>query len=128
MPLYLPMSGGVLLIYGVLLKGPVALLAAMAMTAAFAWCAWGVWRLDVRAWWVALILWLGLSAGGMLAFDPDKQRLLYEEMGIPPEQVELIAEQALPMSAMIPMMALGLLAWLAFFLYCKQSFSGTPED
>jgi len=126
-PLYLPMSGGLFLIYGVLLKGAVALFAAVAMAAASAWCAWRIWQLDVRGWWAALIFWLGLGAGGVLAFDPDKQRLLYEEMGIPPEQVELLAEQALPMSAMIPIMTLGLLALLAFFLYCKQFFTGAPE-
>jgi MFS family permease len=126
-PLYLPASGGLFMAFGLILKGATALLAALALAAISAWCAWRVWQLDLRGWWATLIFWLGIGTANVMMFDPDRQRLLYQEMGLPPEQVELVTAQAFPLKAMAPMMAISLLALLAFLLYLRQFFERRPE-
>jgi hypothetical protein len=126
-PLYLPMSGGMFVAFGVILRGAPALLAALAIAAASAWCAWRIWHLDLRGWWATLILWLGFGASNLLMFDPDRQRLLWEEMGMPSEQIEQMTALAFPWHAMVPMMAVSLLAVLAFFLYTKKFFTERPK-
>ena len=126
-PLNLLMSGGAFILFGVLFRGVSALLVAIAIAAACIWCARRIWALDVRGWWTALAVWLGLGVSGILSLRADNQRLLFEEMGLPPEQIELIAEHGLPTNAMAPLMALSVLAFLIFFLYSKQFFAVPAE-
>lgn len=124
-PFYLPISGG-MVYFGVLLRGAAAVAVALGVAAASAWCAWRVWQLDVRGWWASLILWMGLGAANARMLDPETQRQMYEATGVPPEQIEDMAAFMLPAGAMLPLMALVLLGLLAFFLYTRQYFTGSP--
>jgi hypothetical protein len=60
-----------------------------------AYLAWGTYRLKMAAWWGTLLLWIVGGANGVVMFSQTDLMEMYEKMGTPAAQSEMMAEVGL---------------------------------
>lgn len=99
---------GVAPAFGVVLTGTSGVVLNLALMAVWAYCAWGLLRGDLRAWWAAVISVTVASASAAVTFARIDPRDMLEVMGVPPAQFP--PEWPLGASSMI---ALVVAVWLS---------------
>jgi hypothetical protein len=126
-PLYLLMTGGRFLAVGFVVRGGMAFVVAFGMAALSAWCAWRIWHLDLRGWWVGLVYWLSLSTASFLAFGSESQREFFEELGMPAGQIEMMGALHWSQGSVVALTAVSMTPILGFYLYTRRYFD-RPGD
>ena len=126
--LCMPSMGGVygwvIPVFGVLLSGAVGAAVTVLLALVLAWLACGTYRLQMAAWWGTLLLWLA-GILNMLAFSPAGLREMYEKIGMPAAQLEMMQKSGMieSLSRAMPWMGLvGGVAWLGYLLYVRRYF------
>ncbi len=76
--------------FGVLLSGIQGAILLLVWISAAACLAWGTYRLKMAAWWGTLLLMIAGSASAVVTFSRVSMMEMYEKMGMPEAQLEMI--------------------------------------
>lgn len=122
-----PLYGAGIPLFGVLLDGFPAAVAALGIAALCGWLAWGTYRLNVSAWWGSVVLSVlgGLSA--IITFSRVSMMELYRGMDMPEEQLRMMGQMMGTMEVFFPwVIAVSMIAWLGYLIYVRKYFLEPP--
>ena len=117
--------GPVMPLCGVFVTGAVGAAVILLLTLAMAYLAWGMCRLQMAAWWGALLLTILGTVNMAITFSQINLMEMYEKMKMPPDQLEMIRKSGLIelMSSWAPWIGLvGGALWLGYLLYVRRYF------
>lgn len=80
--------GAVLPFFGVFLSGWAGIAGYLVLTTAWAMAAWGIYRLDIRGWWLILVALILLGVSSFVTYARNDISVMYELMGLPASQIE----------------------------------------
>jgi len=122
--------GPVMPVFGVFLSGASGAVVILLIALVLAYLAWGTYRLQMAAWWGTLLLWIAGGVNMVLTFRRTDLLELYEKVGMPADQVEMMRKSGFfeSMSHWGPWMGLvGAAAWLGYLLYVRRYFVRSGE-
>lgn len=122
-PLFLISYGFFAPFFGMFLSGWPAALLWLANSAICIYLAIQVFRLDIRAWYYSLLLFLIWSVSSFLTFLYHDYAEIYEYMNFLPEQVALLENmEYFSRSNILILIAMTFTSYLIFFFYAKKYF------
>ena len=86
------MARGVVPFFGMFLSGVPGSLVYVVIAALWAWGAWRVYKLDVRGWWLNLIVVVAFTVSNVLTYSRHSIGELYQRMGYPQAQIDQIQQ------------------------------------
>jgi hypothetical protein len=107
-------------VFGIYLSGAAGVAVAVLVACLMAWLAWGTYRRQPAAWWVALVVAVVGTADMFVMYAAMDLSEMYQKMGMPAEQIEPLQKAGLfaLLSRYGPWLTLasgiGFLAYLAF--------------
>ncbi len=114
----------VLPFFGVFVSGIGARAAYLVLAGLWGWCAWRLYNLDRRAWWVVLVLVLVFMASSAITYGLNDLSELYRQMGYSDQRLREIEKYNFLNSQM---MVWGSLVWaipMTGYLICVRRFLG----
>ncbi len=120
----LPMIAyGVFPLFGAVLTGPAAIVAIVAVAAVLAVAAYLVFRLRMSGWWLTLLISIVMPVAMIVTFRQIGPVAMYEHLGMPPEQIEAIRDNAIVRGPLVPIAtALAGLAGLIYLAALRKFF------
>ena len=119
-------SGFGMPLFGVPITGLAGVIVILLMTLVLAYLAWGTYRLRMVAWWGAILVMILGTLNAVVTFSRMGLMEMYEKMGIPPAQLEMIRESGMveAMSQWGPWLGplVGGVVWLGYLLYVRRYF------
>ena len=115
--------------FGVLLDGAAGALVVLGVVILEIYLIWGMYHLRVAAWWTALVCVVVGSISGLLTMGLIDLMELYERMGMPDQQMDVIRQMGM-VEMMNSLWWVGIpmaLLFLAYLVYVKRYF-GLSED
>jgi hypothetical protein len=124
MMLFMPISAhGVMPFFGMFLTGLAGSLLCLVMAALWAYAAWLLYKLDVRGWWLILMVFLAFLVSTVLTYARHDMIEVYGLMGYPEAQIEQIQKTGLFSGHQMTWMMLFCMApFLAYILFIKKYF------
>jgi hypothetical protein len=110
---------------GVFITGAAGAAAALLIALVLAYLAWGTYRLQSIAWWGTLLIGIVGTVNTVVTFSRTDLTQMYEKMGMPADQIELIRKVGVVemMSRWGPWLGLtGGVGWLAYLLFVRRYF------
>jgi hypothetical protein len=96
MLLFMPVIGhGVVPFFGTFLSGLPGSLACVIMAALWAWCAWLLYKLDLRGWWLTVVVIVMYTASALLTFSHHSMLEMYQQMDYPQAQIDQLQQSGL---------------------------------
>jgi hypothetical protein len=122
MLLVMPFAGlGVMPFFGMFLTGLPGTLLCLALAALWIYTAWLLYKLDVRGWWLIFIVMAVCMASVMLTFAHHDIFEMYQRMGYPEAQIELMKKTGIfEGSRMNWLMSLSVVPVLGYLLFIKK--------
>jgi hypothetical protein len=117
--------GWVMPLFGVFISGAAGAAVMLLMVLVAAYLAWGTYRLQMAAWWGSLLLGIVGTLNTVVTFARTDLMQMYEKMGMPADQLEMIRKMGLveTMSSWGPWMGLvGGVCWVGYLLYLRRYF------
>ncbi len=111
--------------FGVFISGAAGAGVILLIGLALLYLAWGTYRLQMAAWWGTLLFLIAGTANMAITFSRTDLMEMYEKIGMPPDQLELIRKTgvAQSMSHWMPWMGLvGGAGFLVYLLYVHRYF------
>jgi len=110
--------------FGTLVSGIPAIILMLGLAGPFFWIGRSCYRLNVAGWWALVILILTLSVSAVLTFARTDMVEMYEKMGYPQAQIDLIRQQGWMDSRFMMWMSLiWIVPMLAYLLWAKRYFA-----
>jgi hypothetical protein len=112
-------------VFGVLLSGPAGAAVICSLIVCLALLAWGNYRLKPLAWWGTLLIGFASGLNWTLVSWRGGIMQMYEKMGLPPDQLELIRKTGMPetLARITPWTTLATgVAFLGYMLYVRPYF------
>jgi len=122
--------GCVMPLFGVLISGAAGAVVILLIALVMAYLAWGTYRLKLAAWWGTLLFWIAGTLNMVVTFSRTDLMEMYEKMGMPADQLEMMRKTGLveSMSQWGPWMGLvGGAVWLGYLLYVRRYFVRSGE-
>jgi len=122
MLLIMPIMGhGVMPFFGMLLTGLPGTLFCLALAVLWGYCAWLLYKLDVRGWWLILIAMVMFMVSAVLTYARHDVIEMYQLMGYPQAQIEQIQKTGLLTgNRMAWMMSFSMLPFLGYIFFIKK--------
>ncbi len=123
--LLMPAYGCVMPLFGVFLSGASGAMVGLLITLVLAYLAWGTYRLQMAAWWGTLLLFIVGTLNMVVTFSRTDLMKMYEKMGMPAAQLEMIRKTGFVESLSHWGPWLGLVSgavWLGYLLYVRRYF------
>jgi hypothetical protein len=117
-------------LFGVVISGAAGAVVILLIALVLAYLAWGTYRLQMAAWWGTLLLWIAGTLNSVVIFARSDLMEMYEKMGMPADQLEMIRKSGVveSMSHWGPWMGLvGGAVWLGALLYLRRYFVSSGE-
>jgi len=117
--------------FGSILNGMRGAAVGLAVMLLSGYIAWGTYRLNIRAWWGAVLLIVGWAVSAGITFSRVSMLDYYEKMNFPEQQLEVIKQYSLPQGySMALFSGLWLVGFLGYLLYTRRYFvrSAEPEN
>jgi len=117
--------GFVIPLFGVFISGAAGAVVILLIALVLAYLAWGTYRLQMAAWWGTLLLGIVGALNAVVTFSRTDLMEMYEKMGMPADQLDLVWKTGLvdSMSHWGPWLGLvGGAAWLNYLLYVRRYF------
>jgi hypothetical protein len=127
---WLPLYNFVIPCFGVFLDGAAGALVVLGVLLLEVYLVWGMYRRKVAAWWTAVLFVVVGSVSGLLTMAQTDLMELYERMGIPAEQLDMIRQMGMveKMSAMWWVGIPFAVAFLGYLIYVKRYFGVSEEE
>jgi hypothetical protein len=122
--------GWVMPLFGGFVSGAVGAAVSLSLMLVLAYVAWGTYRLQMAAWWGALLLSIAGTVNMLLTFSRTNLMEMYERMRMPAAQLEMMRKSGLveSMSNWAPWIGLvGGAVFLGYLLYVRRYFVGGIE-
>ncbi len=122
--LFMPLGyRAVMPFFGVLLTGLSAAIVLGALAALWLWLGWMWYKLKSAAWWILVVAFAVFALSGILTFTRIDLMELYQKMGYPEAQIEMIRQQGWMTDRLLPgWMLLLLLLILGYLVWVKRFF------
>jgi hypothetical protein len=113
--------------FGVILSGTAGEILILVLILLFAYAAWGLYKLNIKAWWCLLLVIIGWSVSTIITFSRVNMQDYYDKMGFSAQQLEYVKQ--FNMSNMIWFCSLWAAAVIAYLLYIRKYFvSGLQKN
>jgi hypothetical protein len=76
--------------FGIVLSGTNGVIAILVLALVLAYIAWGMYKLDIKTWWCALLVYIGWAFSGIITFSTISMRELYDKMGFSSQYLNII--------------------------------------
>ena len=123
--------GGTVPIFGHLISGAIGSVSLAFVALIVIYLAWGTYRLQIAAWWGTLLLWIVGMTNTVLMFIQVDLIEMYEKMGMPKAQIELMQKSNLIELASRWGLGITLLSgaiFLGYLFYIYRYFTHKPEE
>jgi len=111
-------------LFGVVLSGLSGMIIVLVSALLFAYIAWGTYKLDIKAWWCAIIAVVVWFLSTIITFSRGDLLTYYEKMDFPPQQLEIMKKYNSMMTGpvMSGMMALWVIFIILYLMYVRKYF------
>jgi len=117
--------GRVVPVFGSLVNGLPGLFIILAMVAVLGYLTRGLYRLDIRAWWAAIVFVILVSVSVILTFSRVNLLDFYAAMNFPAQQIELMKQYGIQDSPIMKLTGLWGLPILGYLLFVRKYFVKT---
>ncbi len=121
--------GGTIPIFGVILSGIPGAIVLLALALLLAYTARGTYRLDIKAWWCALLTIVGWSISMIITFSTVDMQTYYIMIGLTPQQLDAMSQVE---TLWGPTMSLFLGLWaivaVVYLFYIRKYFVGDSQE
>jgi hypothetical protein len=116
--------GRVVPFFGFLVSGTPAGIIILAMALIFGYLSQGMYRLNIKAWWTAVVFIILTSISNTITFSFSRVSLsdLYAAMGFPAQQIELIKQYGFQDSYIMALTGLWAIPVLGYMLFVRKYF------
>jgi hypothetical protein len=95
----------------------------VAAAALLAYCAWALYRLDPKGWWIVLLSSAAATCSAALTFARVDLLEMYRLMGYSPEELAQLAPFVGSFGRVVlPLVAVNAVLWFGYLLYLKKYF------
>jgi hypothetical protein len=116
---------GVMPFFGMFLTGLPGTAFCLAIAALWAWCAWLLYKLDARGWWLILIAMIVVAVSAVLTYARHDVIEIYQLMGYPQEQIDQIQKTGLLTENRMTWITLfSIVPFLGYILFVKKYLRG----
>jgi hypothetical protein len=115
--------GGVVPIFGSLIKGLPGIIIILVMALIMGYLARGLYRLDTKAWWAAIVFVIVLSVSVMITFSRVGLLDLYAAMDFPVQQIELMKQYGIQDSPIMKLTGLWGIPIVGYLLFIRKYFT-----
>lgn len=121
--------GWVIPFFGVTLTGVQGAIAICIMILLLIYIARGLYKLDIRAWWCAILVTVGWALSTMITFSLVSMQTFYEKMHFPEQQLEKMNQFMVPWEYFIKYSSVfWMIVVLAYLLYIRRYFTGVSSQ
>jgi hypothetical protein len=110
-------------LFGVLVGGIWGKVIYIATALIYAWAAYGIWKLDRRAWRATLWLQIVWTASGIITFTSHEVVQLYREMGMSAQDLAYFERLSHPMAWVMAACVLPAVVFMALLVYARKYFT-----
>jgi hypothetical protein len=115
--------------FGAILSGVQGAAMGLAVMLLSGYIAWGTYKLNITAWWGAVLLIVGWAVSAIITFSRVSMLEYYEKMNFPEQQLEVIKQYSLPQGySMVLFCGLWLVGFLGYLLYTRRYFVRSDEQ
>ena len=115
--------------FGVILNGPAGALVVIFELILFSYIAWGTYKMDIRAWWCAILTFTFWGISMIMTFSRLPLSDLFETMNYPQTQLDMMKDiSSRSMPAIAWMFAFSSLAYLGYLVYVRKFFFGAARS
>ena len=115
--------------FGSILGGMRGAAVGLAVMLLSGYIAWGTYRLNIKAWWGAVLLIVGWAVSVGVTFSRVSMLDYYEKMNFPEQQLEIMKQYSLPQGySMALFSGLWLVGFLGYLLYTRRYFVRPAEQ
>jgi hypothetical protein len=119
---------GVVPCFGIFLNGAPGGLIYLTLAAVWAWAAWRLYHLDVRAWWVVLLVLLLFSVSSLVTYTHRDVLEMYRLMGYPDAQIQQLQKSGMfTGKGMAWLWGCCMLPFLGYLLFVKKYLRTNPQ-
>jgi hypothetical protein len=110
--------------FGFVLSGIPGAVVVLIYALLFAYAAWGIYKLQIKAWWCGFLLTIVSWASMGITFSRVSLLEFYEQMNIPKKSLEIMQEFSMLHDTTMYLIVWGIMAigFLGFILYTKRYF------
>jgi hypothetical protein len=126
------MYGWVVAFFGTVLSGMPGAIVIVVFALLFAYAAWGLYKLDNKAWWVAALAIAGWSVSWIVSYSNENMQLYYEKMNFSTQQLNMIKQYSTLFGPAMrwffgfwAIAVLGYLAYIRRYFNCRQDENQT---
>jgi hypothetical protein len=111
--------------FGFILRGMAGAGVTLVVILLFAYVAWGTYKLNIKAWWCAVLMTIVWTLSTGITFSRVSLWDLYEKMNFPAQQLEIMRQFYTPLYSAMALLFFGVmdLGFLADLLYTKRYFA-----
>jgi MFS family permease len=115
--------------FGSIVSGTNGAMMILALALVLAYIAWGTYKLDVKAWWCALLVYIGWAFSGIITFSTVSMNELYEKIGFSGQHLDMIRQYStLWEQGMCLFLGFWVIIVLAYLIYVRRYFVGASLD
>jgi hypothetical protein len=115
--------------FGYILNGMQGAAVGLAVMLLSGCIAWGIYKLNIKAWWGAVLWIVGWAVSGSITFSRVSMLDYYEKMNFPQQQLDAIKQYSLPQGySMVLFSGLWLVGFLGYLLYTRRYFVRSAEQ
>jgi len=127
--LFMGLYGWTLPFFGFILSGIKGAAVALIVMLLSVYIAWGMYRLDIKAWWCAVLLIIAWALSAAITFSRVSLMDYYEKMNFPKQQLDIIKQYSIPQDYTLALFfGFSVVALLGYLLYTRRYFLHPPEQ
>jgi hypothetical protein len=112
--------------FGSVVSGAMGAVIVLVLALVLAYIAWGTYKLDIKAWWCALLVHIGWSVSAIITFSTVSMEEFYEKMDFSRQQLDMMNRfNVMWESGMKLFIGLWAVAVLAYLIYVRGYFINT---
>jgi hypothetical protein len=115
--------GGVVPVFGSLVSGIPGLLIILALVTVLGYLTRGMYRLEMKAWWAAIVLVVLVSVSATITFSRVNLLDLYAAMNFPAQQIELMKQYGIQDNPIMKLTGLWGIPIVGYLLFTRKYFT-----